>query len=62
MAFLLQHTRLGFCWLDLIALAVLLVVIGVFVWQHRKLKKQESLFRMCRRDMHNTERKETLRK
>lgn len=41
MAFLLQHTRLGFCWLDLIALAVLLVVIGVFVWQHRKLKKQE---------------------
>lgn len=41
MAFLLQHTRLGFCWLDLIALAVLLVVAGVFVWQHRKLKKQE---------------------
>lgn len=41
MAFLLQHTRLGFCWLDLIALAVLLVVIGVFVYQHRKLKKQE---------------------
>lgn len=41
MAFLLQHTRLGFCWLDLIALAVLLVVIGVFVWQHRKLKMQE---------------------
>ena len=41
MAFLLQHTRLGFCWLDLIALAVLLVVIGVFVWQRRKLKKQE---------------------
>ena len=41
MSFLLQHTRLGFCWLDLIALAVLLVVIGVFVWQHRKLKKQE---------------------
>ena len=41
MAFLLQHTRLGFCWLDLIALAVLLVVVGVFVWQHRKLKKQE---------------------
>ncbi len=41
MAFLLQHTRLGFCWLDLIALAVLLVVIGVFIYQHRKLKKQE---------------------
>ena len=41
MAFLLQHTRLGFCWLDLIALAVLLVVIGVFIYQPRKLKKQE---------------------
>ena len=41
MAFLLQHTRLGFCWLDLIALAVLVVVIGVFIYQHRKLKKQE---------------------
>ena len=41
MAFLLQHTRLGFCWLDLIALAVLLVVIGVFIYQHRKLKKRE---------------------
>ena len=41
MAFLLEHTRLGFCWLDLIALAVLLVVIGVFIYQHRKLKKQE---------------------
>ena len=41
MAFLLQQTRLGFCWLDLIALAVLLVVIGVFIYQHRKLKKQE---------------------
>lgn len=41
MAFLLQHTRLGFCWLDLIALAVLVVVIGVYIYQHRKLKKQE---------------------
>ena len=41
MAFLLQHTRLGFCWLDLIALAVLLVVVGVFIYSHQKLKKQE---------------------
>lgn len=45
MAFLLEHTRLGFCWLDLIALAVLLVVIGVFIYQHRKLKKQEKELR-----------------
>lgn len=45
MAFLLEHTRLGFCWLDLIALAVLLVVTGVFIYQHRKLKKQEKELR-----------------
>ena len=45
MAFLLEHTRLGFCWLDLIALAVLLVVIGVFIYQHCKLKKQEKELR-----------------
>lgn len=41
MAFVLQRTRFGFCWLDLIALAVLLVVAVVFITQHRKLKKQE---------------------
>ena len=41
MAFILQHTHLGFCWLDLIALVILLVVIGVFIYQHRKLKKTE---------------------
>ena len=41
MAFILQHTHLGFCWLDLIALVILLVVIGVFISQHRKLKKTE---------------------
>jgi len=41
MAFVLQHTRLGFCWLDLVALVILLVVIGVYIHQHRKLKKME---------------------
>ena len=41
MAFVLQHTRLGFCWLDLVALLILLVVIGVYIHQHRKLKKME---------------------
>ena len=41
MAFVLQHTRLGFCWLDLVALVSLLVVIGVYIHQHRKLKKME---------------------
>ena len=41
MAFVLQHTRLGFCWLDLVALVILLVVIGVYIHQHRQLKKME---------------------
>ena len=41
MSFIFQHTRLGFCWLDLIALAILVVVIIVFVVQHRKLVQQE---------------------
>lgn len=41
MSFVLQHTHLWWCWLDLIALAILLVVIGVFIHQHRKLKKTE---------------------
>ena len=41
MSFIFQHTRLGFCWLDLIALAILVVVIIVFVVQRRKLVQQE---------------------
>ena len=45
MAFILQHTHLGFCWLDLIALVILLLVIGVFIYQHRKLKKTEKELR-----------------
>lgn len=39
--FILRHTRLGFCWLDLIALAILLVVAVIYIHQHRKLKKEE---------------------
>ena len=41
MSFIFQHTRLGFCWLDLIALAVLVVGVVVFVVQRRKLVQQE---------------------
>jgi len=41
MAFVFQHTHLWWCWLDLVALAILLVVIGIFIYQHRKLKKTE---------------------
>lgn len=41
MAFILEHTRLGFCWLDLIALAVLIAVIVIFVRKRRKLIQEE---------------------
>ena len=41
MSFVLQHTRLGFCWLDLIALAVLVLVIVIFVKKRRELIKEE---------------------
>ncbi len=41
MAYVLQHTRLGFCWLDLIALAVLVLVIVIFVKKRRELIKEE---------------------
>jgi protein-S-isoprenylcysteine O-methyltransferase Ste14 len=41
MSFILQHTRLGFCWLDLLALIVLLVVIAVFVIKRHNMKKEE---------------------
>ena len=41
MSFILQHTRLGFCWLDLIALAVLIAVVVMFVIQKRKMNQEE---------------------
>ena len=41
MAYLLEHTKLGFCWLDLLALRILLAVIVVFVVRNRDLKKQQ---------------------
>lgn len=41
MSYVLQHTRLGFCWLDLIALAVLILAIVVFVVRRRQLIREE---------------------
>lgn len=41
MAFVLGHTRIGFCWWDLLALIVLIVVIVVFVKNRKKLVDQE---------------------
>lgn len=41
MSYLFEHTILGFCWWDIPALIVLIVVIVVFVWKHHDMKKQE---------------------
>ncbi len=41
MSFVLSHSRLGFCWWDLLALVALVVVIVFFVIRYRNMKKQE---------------------
>ncbi|MBD5395469.1 MAG: DUF4381 domain-containing protein [Lachnospiraceae bacterium] len=41
MLYILEHTRLGFCWWDLLALIVLIVVIVAFVWKHHKIKDEQ---------------------
>ena len=41
MSYLFAHTKFGFCWLDLLALLILLAVIVVFVVRNRDLKKQQ---------------------
>ena len=41
MTYIMQHTRLGFCWLDLIALAILIGVVTMFIVKRNKMKKEE---------------------
>lgn len=41
MAYVLEHTKFGFCWWDLIALIVLIVVIVAFAWKHHEMKKEQ---------------------
>lgn len=41
MAYILEHTRLGFCWWDLIALIVLIVVIAAFAWKYCEMKREQ---------------------
>ena len=41
MSYILEHTRLGFCWWDLLALIVLIVVIVAFAWKHHKIKDEQ---------------------
>ena len=40
MSFVLSHSKLGFCWWDLLALVVLVAVVVLFVVKHRKMKEQ----------------------
>ena len=41
MAYLLEHTKLGFCWWDLLALLILLSVVIVYLVRRHNLKKEQ---------------------
>lgn len=41
MLYILSHTKLGFCWWDLLALIILIIVIAVFAVKHHDMKKEE---------------------
>lgn len=40
MSFIIQHTCLGFCWLDLVALIILIAVIAIAFLRRRDMKKE----------------------
>lgn len=41
MSYILEHTRLGFCWWDLITLIILIVVAVIFVYKFMSMKKTQ---------------------
>ena len=41
MSYLLEHIKFGFCWLDLLALIVLIVVVVFFIRKNTKLKDEQ---------------------
>ena len=41
MAYLLEHTKLGSCWWDLLALLILLAVVIVYLVRRYNLKKEQ---------------------
>ncbi|MGC4020356.1 MAG: hypothetical protein QM793_14780 [Muricomes sp.] len=41
MLYILSHTKLGFCWWDIPALIILIVVIAAFAVKHHNMKKEE---------------------
>lgn len=42
MSYIFSHTVLGFCWWDIPALIVLIVVIVGFAVKHHNMKKEEN--------------------
>ena len=42
MSYIIEHTVLGFCWWDIPALIILLVVIALFIKKHHDMKKLEN--------------------
>lgn len=38
MSYIFEHTRLGFCWWDLLALVILVIVVVAFAVKRSKLK------------------------
>lgn len=41
MAYILEHTRIGFCWFDLIALIILAALTIMYIVKVNKLKKEQ---------------------
>ena len=41
MSYLLEHTKFGFCWLDLLALIVLIVVVVFFIRKNLKDEQKD---------------------
>ena len=41
MSYILEHTRWGFCWWDLIALIILIVVAVIFAYKFMSMKKTQ---------------------
>ncbi len=39
MSFILEHTKLGFCWWDLVALIVLIIIAAIFIIKFARMKK-----------------------
>ena len=61
MAYLFEHTKFGFCWLDLLALLILLAVIVVFGVRNRDLKKQQKIWKISWMTCIQEMRKKTIR-